>query len=275
MKFLTNFILLSALTISISHAQTFSIGKLSIGESRIKVELDDFIIKHSNKSVDTSWIKDSVQWIRNETNMMYPRALLNIKSLALDKKIYLRFQNKTILLGQNHESPNTNLYINLFSPEMVYVFSEDKQLDIISIEAKSVANARSKQLIDYSCAPYDIKIDGIDSEYLSVGCKMNRLGKFTSGKPRLEVTLSSTNLKTLNNESTPFTFYLDSSNQSEIEIFGSDQKKKILKVQASLPKQLNRIQNISRIWPLCLSKPVQYCSSKFQYCTFHYALWKI
>lgn len=223
-------------------AQTFSIGKLSIGESRIKVELEDFLIKHTSKSINTKWINNSVQWIRNETNMMYPRALLNVEDLAKNKKIYLKYQNKIILLGRNEESSGSNIYINLFSPEPILVFEEDRPIDTITIEAKSVVNARSKQLIDYSCAPYDLKIDGIDSEYLSVGCKMYRLGKFASERPRLEVTLSSTNLKTLSNEPSPFTLYLESSNHSEIEVMGSDQKKKTLKIEALLPKELNRFK---------------------------------
>lgn len=224
-------------------AQTFSFGKFSIGESRIQVELNDFVIQTSSREVLASWVPDSVQWLRNENNLLVPRALLKLIIAKGDPLIHVDYQHTTIIpfkkINQNFE---TEIYIDLFNPAVVSIFRGDKLLDKIVIEARAVENARSKQLIDYSCAPFNLKIDGIDSEYLSVGCKMNRLGSYFKGYPRLEITMSSTNLRTMNGTKPPYTIYLENNSPVEIKLSGIAESTKTLKLEAKLPERLHRLK---------------------------------
>jgi hypothetical protein len=124
----------------------------------------------------------------------------------------------------------------------VQIVSSILNFDKINILAHGVLKTRSKQLIDYSCSPFDLKIEGIDSEYLSVGCRIYRLGKLGSETPRLEITMSSTNLRTMSKAKPPFTIYLEDSSPVEIRLQGADQEIKMLKLNAALPERLHRFK---------------------------------
>lgn len=197
-------------------AQIISFGKFSIGNSRIHAELKDFVIHTQHPDIKAGWVPNSVQWIRNENNLLVPRALLKIFIKTDESLISIDYLNSIVIPVKKKNYVTAEIYVDLFNPGTVLVYSGSTLVDKILIEAKAVPNARSKQLIDYSCSPYHLKINGIDSEYLSVGCKMNRLGTFGSERPRLEVTLSSTNLRTLNDAKPPYTIFLEDNSPVEI-----------------------------------------------------------
>jgi hypothetical protein len=224
-------------------AQTFNLGKFSIGESRIKVELSDFIIHTKNPMVSAKWVPESVQWIRNENNLLVPRALLWISVTNAIPNIHIEHKNKAIIPFKKSEFVfDTEVYIDLFNPGLISIFSGEKFLDKIIIDAQEAKNARSKQLIDYSCSPYDLKIDGIDSEYLSIGCKMNQLSSGGKIYPLLEITMSTTNLRMLNKTLPPYTLYLHNNSPVEIKMSGVDDTIKTLQIKATLPKRLYRLK---------------------------------
>lgn len=231
-------------------AQTFSFGKFSLGESRIQVELSDFVIQTTSPDVIAKWVPDSVQWMRNDNNLLVPRALLKIIIKQSEPRIHLDYKNSTILpFKKNDTSFETEIYIDLFSPDVASIYSGNNLLDKITIEARATQNARSKQLIDYSCSPYDLKIDGIDTEYLSVGCKMNRVGGYLSGHPRLEITMSSTNLRTMNGAKPPYTIFLEDNSPVQINMSGIGESIKSFHMSATLPARLHRLKTSLGLGP--------------------------
>lgn len=233
----------SILLLSKVSAQTFNFAKFSIGDSRIQVDLKDFYIHNTRPEVKAIWVPDSVQWIRNENNLLVPRALLRISIQTNDPLVHIDYNNSVIIPFKNiNQVYETEIYVDLFNPGITSVISGNEVLDKIIIDAKETKNARSKQLIDYSCSPYDLKIDGIDTEYLSIGCKMNRLGKLGDNYPLLEITMSSTNLRTINGAKPPYTIYLKDNSPVEIKMKGVDNKTKTFQLSASLPKKLHRLK---------------------------------
>lgn len=223
-------------------AQTFQIGKLSVAESRVKIDYNDFLINNPFSFIQASFENGSVQWLRNENNLLTPRALLVLKILRSEAQFHLEYQNRTILLSKYKNYYATKFYIDLFNPEEISLFAGANLEGKIKIEAKATADAKSKQLIDYSCSPYDVSIEGIDTEYISVGCRMSRLGSFGNEKPRLEVTLSSTNLRTYNNAKPPYTVFFHDNSPLEMVMKGSGDKSKILTLKAKLPERLHRLK---------------------------------
>ena len=207
------FLLATSLNVS---AQVFSIAKFSIGESRIPLDLNDFVIHTQSTKIKTNFIKESLQWIRNENNLLVPRILIDITVDESKSDIFLSMEKKIIVPSKNGSFYSAKLYVDLFNPMDINIFAGKELLDNVTIEAKTSSSAKSKQLIDYSCSPYSLKIEGIDNEYISVGCKMNTLGKWYAQTPRLEITMSSTNLKTVAGNKPPYFFYLE--NNSPIEI---------------------------------------------------------
>jgi hypothetical protein len=71
---------------------------------------------------------------------------------------------------------------------------------------------------------------------------MGRVGNIFNEYPRLEVTFSSTNLKTLSNERPPFTFYLKDNTPMEFQVLDSKNKIQTIKLSAILPKKLTRLK---------------------------------
>lgn len=225
-----------------AEAQTFQLGKLSVAESRVKIDFNDFVINNPIPFVQASFETGSVQWLRNENNLLTPRALIVLKILKSEAQYHVDYQGRTILLAKYKNYYATKFYVDLFNPDEINLYSGATLEGKITVEAKAAENAKSKQLIDYSCSPYNVSIDGIDSEYLSVGCRMSRLGSFGSEKPRLEVTLSSTNLRTYNNAKPPYTVFLHDNSPLEMVMKGSGDKSKILTLKAKLPERLHRLK---------------------------------
>lgn len=222
-------------------AQAFSIAKFSIGETRIPLDLNDFVIHTSSKNIQTNFIPDSLQWIRNENNLLIPRILLELTVTQNISDIYFSVDKKIIFPSKTDTNYSTKIYVDLFNPAEISVFAGNKLLDSVTIEAKSSSNAKSKQLIDYSCSPYSLKIEGIDNEYISVGCKMNRLGHWYANTPRLEITMSSTNLKTMTENKPPYFFYLENSSPIEIQLIDQDKKVNSVHIEATIPTKLHRL----------------------------------
>ena len=98
-------IILLIIFIPRTFAQTFNLGRFSIAESRIQLGLNDFQIKHldtdANSPVAVLWIPSSVQWIRNDNNLLAPRAILKVIVKAQKNTVSINYQNKTILLSKN------------------------------------------------------------------------------------------------------------------------------------------------------------------------------
>jgi len=232
-----------------AHAQTFNFVRFSVGESRISVSLDDFLIHKTDSSVTAFWQTDSVQWIRNENNLLVPRALLSIRVINDDSSIHFEYQGKNIIPVQSDTGAHSDVYIDLFNPDTLFVYKGKFLLDKIVIEAAPSKKARAKQLIDYSCSPYEIVINGIDDEYVSLGCKMHKLGKFGSEKPRLEVTMNTTNLRFLNEAKPPYTLFLENNSPVTLKMKDHAGNIRTLQLQAALPSSLPRLKTSFGLGP--------------------------
>lgn len=250
---------------NLAHAQSFSIAKFSIGESRIKLNQNEFEIKLHSQNVKAQFISDSVQWIRNENNLLVPRSLMAIGVLSNKPDVELDYASKKIFPVKKANYYYAEFYVDLFNPGEIKIYQEGKLIDTITIESKPNAVSKSKQLIDYSCVPYQLTIEGIDREYLSVGCKMERSGKFLNELPRLEVTLSSTNLRTLTNTHPPFTIYLKDDSPIEFSVLDSKNEIKIIKISAKLPKKLTRLKTALGMGPYTYKSYDTNVSAKGQY----------
>lgn len=236
------FVILFSIFLNPINAQTFNLGRFSIAENRVDLKLNDFSIKHDNELVASGWMPQSLQWIRNENNLLVPRALLKIliKKSSKTETVYLSFHHSTIFPVEKKDWYETQIYVDLFNPEDIVVFQGKNQLDIITVEAHS-KSGHSSQLIDYSCSKYDLKITGVENDYLSVGCKMTRIGSLGHETPRLEVTMSSTTLQTLNGQSPPFIIYMEDSSPVKMQLKGAGDTVKYLTLNATIPTRLHRL----------------------------------
>ncbi len=233
-----------------TYAQTFNIGKFSIGESKINLDLSDFNIHIKNSNVTANWVPDSVQWIRNENNLLLPRALMSIRVKNTLSDIHFEYKKMVIIPFKKADQLfESKIYVDLFTHSSISIFKGNDLLEKITIEAQAAKVVRSKQLIDYSCSPYNLNIDGIDSEYLSIGCKMNQIEVNGLSYPLLEMTLSTANLRTLNKSAPPYTLYIHNKSPIEIKLIDLDESIKTMQIKASLPQRLYRLKTAFGLGP--------------------------
>jgi hypothetical protein len=250
MKLMTLIFYFSIFLVAKSWGQAFSMGSFSIGQSSVQVDFEDFEIRKKHSDLKAEFLKQSIQWIRTDNNLLTPRVLLQ---LTLPKKynpIYIKIKDLVIFPVSSKKSLTTQFYVNLFHPQKIQVYQNDSLLDTIEINAKSVASSSLKQWVDYSCSPYNLKVVGVEAEYSATGCLMNRVGKFGSETPRLEVAFSSPNLLTPSGDQPPFLFSLvDNTGVETVLVNKNTKKKQAVVISASLPEKLYRLKTALGVGP--------------------------
>ncbi len=240
------FVILSTLLMTKkTYAQSLELEKTTVGETRVEVDLKDFTIIHKNQEVAAYFIPKTVVWQRNRDNLLTPRVLLKIAISPglLSEKTMVEHNSSTYFLSVSKSGVGIiDLAIDLFNPGIIKVFKGETLVDEISIEANSEKKKDNKQLIDYSCSPYALKIKGAESDYLSVGCKLERLGDIGRETPRLLVTLSSTNMMAFNGAQPPFKLILTDNSPVLIQFKNRKNEVKNLSIEANLPKRVYRLK---------------------------------
>jgi hypothetical protein len=246
-------------------AQTLSFAKFSIGETRIKLDQNEFSIKKNAPEIKAFFISESVQWIRDENNLLVPRSLMGLTINSPSPNVSIKYKNKLIIPIKKENEFYTEIYVDLFNPGEIDIYKNEVLLDKVTVESLGTKDAKSKQLIDYSCAPYQLSIEGIDSEYLSVGCKLEKTGSFFSQHPRLEITISSTNLKTLSGVRPPFTIYLTDNSPILFQVLNSKKEINTIKINAILPKKITRLKTALGLGPYIYQSEEGTASANSQY----------
>lgn len=236
---------ISLLTLFQAHAQSLEFEKTTVGESRVEVDLKDFQIEHTNQEVAVLFIPKSVRWQRNTDNLLIPKVLLKIviSPKILGNKITLEHENASFIPSVTKSGiRKIDLSVDLFNPGVIKIFDGESVIDEIKLNSKNDKKYKQKQLIDYSCSPYDIKIQGADNDYLSVGCKLEKMGALGSETPRLLVTLSSPTMLAPNGTKPPFKLILTDNNPALIELKDQHNVFKNISIKATLPARLYRLK---------------------------------
>jgi len=248
MKYFVFIILIIAIKNSYAEEQAFAIdlGLVQLGESRIPIDLQDFhtLIEttQADLKITSKFIPNSVQWVRLANNLLSPRARLSIQIHDLQSNYFLKSGDKIFLPEQRNKTTYIELYISLFNPGEIKVFSQNKLISNIEIRSNFKVKSRNSVLIDYSCAPFSLEIEGVVNEYLSVACLLSKTGEFGHEKPRLEVTWVSTNLKLLDGTPPPFVTILTGNNPARVSLKDAHNVTKTITIKAHLPKKVHRLK---------------------------------
>lgn len=236
------------------NAQTLSIAGYSIGPSLIEVDLNDFVIVKKLDILNAGFDAETIKWIRTDSNLLMPTVLLRVE-LPQDKNaIFFKYKEQVIFPFIKENKLLAEIAVNLFSPGTIEVYNQNALVDKIGVQAKPLKNVVRKKYIDNSCIPFQLELRGIKSDYASVGCKLERSGSFGNERPRLQVSLSSTNLKTLNNEDPPYTFYFKESSTAEALLNNtSTNKLEKIRLKVTLPEKMNRLKIAGGLGPYVYS----------------------
>ena len=232
------------LNAQVREVRAISLGPVQLGESRIPIDLNDFELKSSLKhpNLKVNWVEGSTQWVRNEVNLLIPRARMAISYSSPSSSISFSYSGLSIIPEIKNNFYYTEIFVSLFDSEKIELYEDGKKIADLWTEGLPPKKQTKTNLIDYSCSPYNVQIEGIESEYLSAGCRLERIGIPGDEKPRLEITWSSTNLRLLSETPPPYVVVLSQSSSAAIQVKNRQGKLLTLTFKASLPARLHRFR---------------------------------
>lgn len=246
--FILFLILVSLNTLAeIEEAESISFGPVQVGENRVPIGHKDIELVKDVKEfkVRAELIKNSFQWVRYNGILLIPRARIRIIVDTNDKNIHLKYKNQTILPQYSSKKLYfSEFYISLFQPDDIKLYHNKEIVGKISIKTKSAKhdNPKKNHMIDYSCAPYDVRIEGLDNEYASVGCILHRVGRFRKEKGMLEVHFTSANFVLDNGKLPPYVATMINSRPVKFELVNREGVRKTVKIYARVPKRMKRLK---------------------------------
>ena len=221
-----------------------SFGPVQLGEKRLPIDLKKIKITNTitNLKVKTYFIKNSIQWVRSESNLLTPRARLTAIIYSTSSKTVFKYKGVTIIPEHRKKYLYTQLYVSLFNPGNIIVMDGKEKLGEISLKFVEQDKNTKTHLIDYSCSRYGVKISGADGEYLSVGCRLDRVGKSGNEKAKLAVTWTAANLKLLDGTLPPYTSFFRSNAPVIATVIDKSGKIKKISIKVTLPKRLYKLK---------------------------------
>ncbi|EQC44236.1 hypothetical protein M900_A0313 [Bacteriovorax sp. Seq25_V] len=219
---------------------SFSLGTLNLGEKRLSLNLDKVkVVKEkSNPDVSIRVVNNSTEWAREAGNILSPKALVSI-SVRSPKVVSLKYESQ-VLLSQGEGVKNTVVYIDLYSPKPIEIFEDERLIEIVNFEFNAKSQNNEGVVIDYSCAPYGLEVEGIENEYATLGCVRERLGKIGSERNRIIVTAKVNKLRSPLNTSAPY-FAILMNERPVITTLQNPNEKLQVKLKAKFPKRANRV----------------------------------
>lgn len=239
---LINFFFIN-IAISSEGSSFISFGHVDLADSRLPLNIKDFVInkKLNSSKVKVSFIDEKIGWVRTSKNLLAPRARFQIK-IFTKKNIYIKYLDKTIFPSKSKDFQHTELFTNLFNPEEITIFENGKILEILKTYSLPTKDNVETHLIDYSCVKYSLKITGLDNEYLSMGCKMDKTGPFGNERPRLEVSWITTNFHLKNETQSIYTVFITNNDPVKIILYNQNNKKTKVTIKAKVPRSLKRVK---------------------------------
>lgn len=226
-------------------APNLSFGSVLIGEKRIPIDLDLFELQMTNKNLNlkATFVRNSVQWVRVNDILLLPRAAVKIQASLPAHKVHLIYQNNIVLMQSNSESESeTEMFVSLFNPSPIKVVIDGKESGLIEIQSRNVRGIKDNILIDYSCAPYNLEIKGLEDHFASIGCNLLRHGDFGSEYGVLEIYWSTSDLTLLDGSGPPFTGIVKEENPLRVQVKNALDEISVVEIKANVPKRLNRIK---------------------------------
>jgi hypothetical protein len=210
-----------------AHAQRqkidpISFGPVNFGEDRIPIELTSFkVIQNGQYEIKAMMVPNSIQWIRLDQTVLIPRALMEISFLGKNHFKYTwEYANQRItpMYNESDQRFRAQIFISLFESFPLELYEDEKVVQTIRLKP---APKKYSHLIDYSCAPYSVEVEGMRRDYLSLGCRIQKVGKFGDERPYLEILFTSASYRLKDNSEPPYLAIFHQSGQTKFTLVDS------------------------------------------------------
>lgn len=227
-------------------SRLISFGDVQVGESRIKLKLSDFKIKvrQKKKIVRTKFIKDSLQWIRDDSNnLLVPRVRVLVYINKKSSQLSVNYIDKTYVPQEKKSAAAIDLWVNLFNTQDIKVLEKGKVIATVQVHAVKDKARHSSHLIDYSCDPYGLVFEGLEHEYMSVGCRLEKPGSWNKRRPRLVVTWMTSNFRLPGNKAGAYHIVFHEKSKARIKLYDRNGREKTVTLKlAFLPRKIRRLK---------------------------------
>ncbi len=230
-----------------------SFGPVSLGENRLPLSSQDFRIQIEKKEeldLNVFLNSDSLQWVRIDEVILSPRMKLEIHVSSLDDELYVSYHGRPLMLQRDQEKSFLHLFVSLFHPHPIKIFRQNTLVAKIHVLANPTDQA---PLIDYSCAPYNVQIDGLQGHFASVGCHLTQSGPIGAEVGLLEIRWLSPSIRFLNGEAPPFVTNLFNREQASAKVLFPDGSSSVVKVSANVPERIYRMRTAIGFGPYLMS----------------------
>jgi len=216
---------------------------LSIAENRIALTPNDLKIELDNPNrltISAEIDELSIGWVRYEDILLLPTARLKISIENLTTKSFIKYKDKIFNFQQLDNQFHTEIVVSLFENHPIQIINDSSVQAKIRVSFQKTL--KPNILIDYSCSRNGIRVEGLEDEHFSIGCRTKRIGKFGNEKPLLEVIWLSPNLRLKNSENIPYhgSFLNDHPIKATVENKVSG-KSKVISIFAAVPDRLHRL----------------------------------
>jgi hypothetical protein len=232
-----------------------SIGSLRLAEERMKIDLSLFHIRKSSSfPVTPAWIVDSLQWVRLNQVLLLPRALMEIRIEGEARQdLHLEYAGQKVIPifdpATGHFS--TRIFVSLFESYPINVYRSGELVNSLRVKP-DIKELSSPHLIDYSCSKFNLRIEGLENDFLSIGCQLQRTGRFGEEKPYLEVFLTSATHRLKDQSETPYTIIFHESGEARVELVDPEGNEESIILRADLPPRLHRLRLAAGLGPYYL-----------------------
>lgn len=237
-------------------AFNITFGPVNIGTSRIPLKLKDFEVEVENHKgeIKAIFVRNSVQWVRTKDNMLVPRARLGIIINDITKDFHIQYGGETVIPQLRKNNYYTEIFVSLFNPNVITVKQHQETYSTITVTAKPVTKGRKSKLIDYSCSRYNIQITGLDDQYLSVGCRMERRGVHGDERPRLTVKWITSNYTLTDGTPPPFLSIFNTTHPTKLTLKDKKGQTREVTIKAKVPKRIHRLKLAYGLGPYTFSQ---------------------
>jgi len=235
-------------------------GDVNIGQNRMRLRAKFFKIKmRMNKKVKISarLIEDSFEWIRIKDILLTPRGRLSITINGNAHQYSIQYKERSIHLQEERGKSHTEIYVALYQNSPIRIYEDGKLIGTIEVFAKSLNKKYNTHLSDYSCSRNNVKVKGLDGEFLSLGCRTQRIGRYGKEKPMLEVLWTSPNWKLKDKSDPPYVAVFLTNKPVKLKVVNHQGIEKNIEIRAKVPKRLHRINTAIGFGPYAFDTTYQ------------------
>jgi hypothetical protein len=243
-----------------------TLGNVTLGEERSKIDFSQFLIVNQGRyPLEAKVLSDTVQWVRMDEVLLVPRVLMDVTIPTANSHITLGYADQKIipLFDSVKQQYHARIFISIFESLPLEVYEKSVKVNTLRL-IPGTQKSSNKHLIDYSCAKYSIELKGLEEDYVSVGCRLQRTGKFGNERPHLEVYLTSASFRLKDQAEPPYVINFHQSGQAQLNLTNYKNEEGRITVSAKLPEHLPRLKLAGGFGPYSLDTSSKSGQDKFQ-----------